>query len=86
MHIVGVICCLGLAAILFSVVMTESASLPGWVSVLCIAAIFALLASAVRILVNARYRRWKSKGPRTRIVLTPSDSNPPVRHHEASQD
>ena len=78
MHILGAIFCLVIAAIVSSVLLSEHQALPGWVTVLCIAAIVVLVVNAVRVYQSGRERIRRNEGPRTRIVLSDSSaSNPP---------
>lgn len=87
MHILGAILCLAMAAIVSSVVLAEHDDLPGWVTLLCLTAIFVLIVNAVRVFRNGRERIRRNEGPRTRIVLSDSSgSNPSHRSKPAIDD
>ena len=80
-QVVGSILCVVVAGLLGSVILQERESLPTWVVVLAGASTVMMLATAARLLIEARRRYQVMLGRRTKIVIaTPESMKKPVRH------
>jgi hypothetical protein len=71
-QVVGSILCVAVALLLGSVILQERESLPMWVVVLAGASALMMLATAVRLVFEAKRRYQIVQGPRTKIVIAPA--------------
>ena len=87
-QLVGSVLCVVVAGLLGSVILQERESLPTWVVVLAGASTVMMVATAVRLVIEARRRRQILLGRRTKIVITPHDTRKPRnrRPEELSSD
>jgi hypothetical protein len=73
-QVVGSILCLVVAGLLGSVILQERESLPTWVVVLAGASTVMMIATAVRLAIEAKRRHHVMLGRRTKIVIAPPDT------------